>query len=167
MSHFRQSRLGLWAATAVASIALGVALFAQLQVGLKPCPWCVLQRLFDVLIVVSGLLSVLPGALWASCLGVLACSVAGFAAASWQAFGPIQSGGCALTLADRIMMATGLDEHLPTLFSATASCDEANVPFLGLPFAVWSMFGFALTAGLAIWSGVHIHEDTAAHNSGQ
>jgi disulfide bond formation protein DsbB len=53
-----------------------------------------------------------------------------------------------LTLADRIVQATTLDVRLPLLFSATANCDEANVPLLGVPFAVWSMLIFAFIAFL-------------------
>ena len=66
-------------------------------------------------------------------------ALTGVAAASWQAFGPIDPAGCSLTLADRIVQSTTLDVRLPLIFSATANCDEANVPLLGIPFAVWSM----------------------------
>ncbi len=36
------------------------------------------------------------------------------------------------------MMATGLDELLPSVFKATAACDEANAPMLGIPYSLWS-----------------------------
>jgi disulfide bond formation protein DsbB len=35
-------------------------------------------------------------------------------------------------------MATGLDELLPAVFKATAACDEANAPLLGVPYSLWS-----------------------------
>jgi disulfide bond formation protein DsbB len=77
---------------------------------------------------------------------VIALALAGVAAAAWQSFGPVDAAGCSLTLADRIVQATTLDIRLPFLFSATANCDEANVPLLGIPFAVWSMLTFAIIA---------------------
>lgn len=85
---------------------------------------------------------------------VILMAVAGIAAAGWQSFGPIDAAGCALTLADRIVQATGLDVRLPLMFSATANCDEANIPLLGIPFALWSLLTFAVIAAVmafAIW----------------
>lgn len=81
-------------------------------------------------------------------IGVLmiAVALAGVSAAAWQSFGPIDPAGCYLTLADRIVQATTLDIRLPLIFAATANCDEANVPLLGIPFALWSMLTFASIA---------------------
>jgi disulfide bond formation protein DsbB len=32
-----------------------------------------------------------------------------------------------------------LPELWPMMFEATARCDEANLPWLGIPFALWSL----------------------------
>ena len=48
------------------------------------------------------------------------------------------SRSCAFTAADKFLMATGLDELLPSVFKATAACDQANAPMLGIPYSLWS-----------------------------
>ena len=76
-------------------------------------------------------------------------ALGGLWAALHQQFVASQSQSCAFTFADRTLMKLRLDESLPWLFEATASCSEANVPLLGLPFALWSAALFVLLAGLA------------------
>jgi disulfide bond formation protein DsbB len=83
---------------------------------------------------------------------VIALALVGVAAAAWQSFGPVDAAGCSLTLADRIVQATTLDVRLPFLFSATANCDEANVPLLGIPFAIWSMLTFVIITLMMIFA---------------
>jgi disulfide bond formation protein DsbB len=153
---------GLIVCFVIATAALGFGLFAQVVWHMRPCPWCTLQRLIFAALAISSLFGVLVS-LFDSRLGssryrsiplvrlgfsglVIALALAGVAAASWQSFGPIDAAGCSLTLADRIVQSTTLDVRLPLIFSATANCDEANVPLLGIPFAVWSMLTFAMIA---------------------
>jgi disulfide bond formation protein DsbB len=45
---------------------------------------------------------------------------------------------CNLTLADRILNATGLNALLPGVFEARASCADAAVSLLGVPYELWS-----------------------------
>jgi len=52
-----------------------------------------------------------------------------------------------LTLADKIISAMKLDTLLPSVFSATASCADAAVNLLGVPYAFWSL---GLFAGLGL-----------------
>lgn len=150
----------------IATGALGFGLFAQVAWNMRPCPWCTLQRLIFAVLSISGLLglfvdrfadrgasrSASHNSHWMMIarlgIGVLMIAVAfaGVSAAAWQSFGPIDPAGCYLTLADRIVQATTLDIRLPLIFAATANCDEANVPLLGIPFALWSMLTFATIA---------------------
>jgi hypothetical protein len=49
-----------------------------------------------------------------------------------------------------------LDVRLPKIFSATANCDEANVPLMGIPFAIWSLLTYAIIGAMmafVTWSG--------------
>ena len=46
-------------------------------------------------------------------------------------------------------MALHLHELAPWMFVAYASCDRANVPLLGIPFAIWSATLYVLL-GLAV-----------------
>ena len=140
----------LLALIAVASFgAVGLALVSQYQFDMQPCPWCVLQRLIFVVIGTFALLGlVLPmsGARRALAGGGLLFALCGVAAALWQHFVAAQSASCKLTLADRILQALGLFDLAPEVFAPTASCAEAAVSLIGIPYAMWSLALFALCA---------------------
>lgn len=144
----RSSRAGRPGATAiyafVAAAAFGgvaAALASQHVYAMEPCAWCVLQRLIFLLIGAVALV----GLVWRSAPGrrvvaglALLLAAAGLASAAWQHFVAARSASCNLTLADRIVAATGLDGLLPDVFSARANCAEAAVDLLGVPYAFWS-----------------------------
>jgi disulfide bond formation protein DsbB len=144
----------LFAIVALASfLAVAAALVSQHVYGMEPCPWCVLQRLVFVAIGAFALL----GLIWRGAAGTrvvgtfaLILAAAGLAAALWQHFVAAQSASCNLTLADRIVNATGLNGLLPDVFEARASCADAAVSLLGLPYALWSGALFALIGVLMV-----------------
>jgi len=143
--------LGGVAALGVGAVA--AALFTQYRLDMQPCAWCVLQRLLFLGISDAALL----GLLWrtqlgrrVSALAVLALATAGAAAALWQHFVAASSVSCDLTLADRIVAATGLDGRLPEVFMATASCADAAVDLIGLPYEFWSLGLFIAAAAAAL-----------------
>lgn len=76
-------------------------------------------------------------------------AASGAAAALWQHFVAAKSNSCAFTLADKIISFTGLDQRLPEWFEVRASCADAAVDLLGMPFEFWSL---ALFAALGVWS---------------
>ena len=134
-------------------LSLGVvaaALVSQHAFAMQPCPWCVLQRLIFVAI---GVVRACSGWCWRGPAGsrvagtfALALAVAGVAAALWQHFVAAKSASCNLTLADRIMSASQLDRLLPDVFEARASCADAAVNLLGIPYAMWSALAFVVCA---------------------
>ncbi|GAA4408276.1 disulfide bond formation protein B [Quisquiliibacterium transsilvanicum] len=138
-----------------AALALGQV--AQHAFDMQPCAWCVLQRLIFLLAGISCALGAWvlrsrAGRLVAALTADLLVS-AGLAAALYQHFVASRTDSCALTLADRLVMALSLPELAPSMFLATASCAEANLPLLGIPFALWSAAAFLLLAaalGLAL-----------------
>jgi len=140
----------------VAALSFGVvvaALVSQHAFEMQPCPWCVLQRLIFVAI---GVFAVL-GLVWRGPAGsrvagtfALLLAIAGIAAALWQHFVAAKSASCNLTLADRVMSATQLDRLLPQVFEARASCADAAVDLLGVPYAMWSALAFAICAVVLI-----------------
>jgi protein dithiol:quinone oxidoreductase len=143
-----------WALIALVSFsAIAAALISQHVFDMQPCPWCVLQRAVFAAI---GLLALLGLALrsrtgtWAVALGVDALGTAGAAAALWQHFVAASSTSCNLTLADKILQALGLVNLLPEVFEPRASCAEAKVNLLGLPYEFWSLALFALLAAWAL-----------------
>ena len=139
----------LFAGVAIASVAaVGAALVSQHGYGMQPCPWCVLQRvIFLAIAIACGV-----GLLWRSATGRrvagtlgLLLALSGAAAALWQHFQAAASASCNLTLADRIVSGwLGLDSLWPDVFSARASCAEAAVKLLGVPYDFWSLALFVI-----------------------
>ncbi|MDM4765674.1 disulfide bond formation protein B [Pelomonas sp. SE-A7] len=153
--------LNLKPARALALICLlsfagvAAALVAQHGYKVRPCPWCVMQRLIFIVIgVVAGLGWMAqrwkPARL--ATLGlVLVLGIAGLASAWYQHDVASQLASCNLTLADRVMTGLGLNELWPKVFMVTASCAEAAAyRLLGLPYEIWSGALYLLLMALAV-----------------
>ncbi len=148
--------LAIIAALSLATV--GAALFTQHAWDMQPCPWCVLQRLIFMVIALLALLGLVwrgPAGFRVSAVLIVASSLAGVAAALWQHFVAAVSTSCNQTLADRIVSATGLDGSLPEVFQARASCADAAVKLLGLPYEFWSLGLFMLLAVMALRGLLH------------
>jgi disulfide bond formation protein DsbB len=148
-------------AALLAFTAVGLALVSQHVFDMQPCPWCILQRLIYVVFGIVALIGlvgrgvpVVAGAARVTGL-VLACC--GLAAGWWQADAE-KSASCHLTLADRIVSATQLDRLLPGVFEARASCADAAVSVLGMPY--WKLsegcFALCLMLMLAVLRNVRL-----------
>ncbi len=142
----------LFAGVALVSVAaVGAALVSQYQFDMQPCPWCVLQRVIFVAIAIACVI----GLLWRSAAGRavaaglgLALALSGIAAALWQHFQAAASASCNMTFADRVISQwLGLDSLWPEVFAPRASCADAAVNLLGVPYDFWSL---ALFIGLAV-----------------
>jgi len=144
--------------------AMAIALVSQHVYDMQPCAWCVLQRL---LFVVIGAACVL-GLVWRSLAGrmasatlVLLTAAAGVAAALWQYLVAAQTQTCVFTLADRVMAATRLDAWLPEVFQARASCMDAAVRLLGVPYEFYSLALYLLLGAGAVLLLLRLHEPRA------
>ena len=138
---------------AISAAAVGAALVSQHVYQMQPCPWCVLQRaIFAAIGLVALLGALLPFGLLRRGLGVvvLLLAASGVAAALWLHFVAASSASCDLTLADRIIGDLGLDARFPEVFMATASCADAKVDLLGLPYEVWALALFVLIGAAAV-----------------
>ena len=139
----------------VAALALGgvaAALVSQHVYDMQPCAWCVLQRLIYLVIAFVALI----GVAWRTRLGarivsggVVLLAAAGAASALWQQFVAASSEACRLTLAERIVYGLKLDALAPEVFFARASCAEASVAMMGVPYALWSLALFVLLGAVA------------------
>lgn len=144
------------ATAAIALAAVGAALITQHVFEMMPCPWCVLQRLIFVTIALAALPGWLLSAAAPRRIGaalVLLLCAGGVASSLWLHFVAARSASCNLTLADRIMSGLGLDTLLPQVFAAYASCADAAVRLLGVPYEFWSM---ALFIGLGLGAAVSL-----------
>lgn len=145
--------LGLICLASVA--ALATALIAQHGFGIRPCPWCVMQRGVFILIALAaglGWLFKRERRLRQIFLALVALlSLAGVTAAYYQHEVANKLASCDMTLADRILSALDLETRLPSVFMVTASCSQASAyRFLGLPYELWSGLLFLGFAGLSL-----------------
>ena len=134
--------------------AVGLAAIAQYAFDMQPCPWCVLQRFIYIVVGVLALLAaVLPGIGRRLFIGLAFLgALSGIASALWQQLHAVNEASCDLSLAERIVSALQLDRLVPQLFIAYASCGDAAVSVLGIPFAVWSCILYVILALLLAWS---------------
>ena len=143
----RSPRALLLAAVVVPLAAVAAALVSQHVYDMQPCPWCVLQRVVFVAIALAALPGLLVnriGVRRASAAGVLVLALCGVAAALWQHFVAASNVSCNLTLADRIVGGLGLDGLAPQVFAAFASCADAAVKIVGVPYEFFSLALFTL-----------------------
>jgi disulfide bond formation protein DsbB len=134
--------------------AVGVAAIAQYAFDMQPCPWCVLQRFIYIVVGVLALLAAaLPGIARRLFTGLAFLgALSGIASALWQQLHAVSEASCDLSLAERIVSGLQLDRLVPQLFIAYASCGDAAVSVLGIPFAVWSCILYVILALLLAWS---------------
>ncbi len=147
------ARLALVAVAAACSGSVAIALIAQHRFEMPPCPWCILQRIIFLALAALALLAAAQPLVWVRrvvSVVLVGLSGAGVAAAWWQHFVAAKSSSCALTLADKVISGLGLDTRWPEVFEVRASCADAAVDLLGVPFEFWSMALFALVGVTAL-----------------
>jgi disulfide bond formation protein DsbB len=134
--------------------SVGLAALAQYAFDMQPCPWCVLQRFIYIVVGVLALLAaMLSNTPRRIAIGLaLLATLFGIASALWQQLAAASESSCNLSLAERITTALQLDRLLPQLFIAYASCADAAVSVLHVPFAVWSCAMYVILAVLLAWT---------------
>src|SRR5690606_15365752 len=143
----QDKRFLLWLAFGLSWGGVAIALVLQHGFDMQPCAWCTVQRGVYLVVGALALLAlVAPASIAGSLLAALAAvfALAGLAAAGYQHFVAAKSNACGFSWADRVIYDARLDESMPWLFKATASCSDANLPLFGVPFAVWSAALFVL-----------------------
>ena len=150
-AQWQQPTARLWAVALIALAAVAAAVFTQQRWDMLPCPWCIVQRIVFLLIAAVALMAALTHGITRRVAGaaVLLLAACGIAAALWQHFVAAASASCKLTLADRIISGIGLDSWWPEVFGVFASCADAKVKLLGLPYESFSAALFVLVAALA------------------
>jgi len=130
-------------------LAVAAAMSLQQVFDYRPCPWCILQRMIFLTIALLGIATAL--APWRHVriglnVATLVLAVLGICAAVYQHEVAAKMYSCNLTFADKLISALGVESLWPALFQVTATCAEAAVKLLGVPFEYWSMTLFALLA---------------------
>lgn len=131
--------------------AVGAALVSQHHFDMPPCPWCVLQRAVFLMIAITCVLALVarkPKLRLGLYAAALLLSLCGAAAAVWQHFGAANSLSCGLSLAERIISATGLDRLAPAVMAPQTSCADGAVDLLGVPYEFWSLGLYCVIAAI-------------------
>ena len=140
----------------LSALALGVALLSQHAFALRPCAWCVLQRLVLIAIIIFSIIGHLGVRYQHSALrlgagvAVIATAWGGAIAAWYQHTVAAKLFSCDMTFADTVMTQSGLESALPWLFGIYATCMEASVTMLGVPYAIWALIFFVLIALISV-----------------
>lgn len=127
------------------SLIIGLALFHQHIMGMDPCAWCVLQRLLFISIFIVSLAGIfLKLCVKTINLIAIVISIVGATAATYQTIWASQSESCGISLAEKIISFTKLNEMIPNVFEAYALCSQSNINLIGIPYSVWAGMGFIL-----------------------
>jgi protein dithiol:quinone oxidoreductase len=121
--------------------ALGLGLVAQHQFDMRPCAWCVLQRGIYLLLACSLAVAAMAhrGPQKITVAFCLLLCLSGVVSALYQHQVAAQTLSCKLSVADKIISALALEELLPSVFGVMATCADAQVTVMGVPFALWSL----------------------------
>ena len=129
----------------------------QEQLGLDPCPMCILSRYAFIAVGAVALLAAIHGPrgwglkVYASLITLLAlCGIGVSIRHSYLQHFPPKMETCGTDL-EFLLNALPLSQALPKIFAGTGSCSRVDWKFLGLSIPEWSGVWFAVFAALALW----------------
>ncbi len=151
-----RSRPYFAAVLVVCAALIGFALYLQEEMGLEPCPMCVLQRYAFVCIGIVALVGLLHGPrgaalkAYAGVLILLAIAGGGVAARqSWLQIHPPLVASCGADL-EGLINTFPISQALPKIFSGTGDCSVVHWRwFLTIP--EWALVWFVLIALASLW----------------
>jgi disulfide bond formation protein DsbB len=138
---------------------IGFALYLQEEVGLDPCPMCILQRYAFIAIGIVALVAAIHGPTRGIALRIYGLLAVAFALIgggtairqSWlQHFPPKASQSCGADL-EGLISTLPLSQALPKIFQGTGDCSIVSWTFLGLSIAEWALVWFAIILVATIW----------------
>jgi disulfide bond formation protein DsbB len=149
----------VFAAIVVAAASLlGTAIYYfQEQLGLDPCPMCILSRYCFIAIGVIALAGAIHGPRGLA-LKVYAGLIALFAVAgigvslrhSYLQHFPPKVESCGTDL-EFLLNTLPLTQALPKIFAGTGSCSAVDWKFLGLSIPEWALVWFLAFGAAALW----------------
>lgn len=133
---------------ALACLALlGVALYLQHGLDMKPCPLCVLQRYaFAAIALVCLASAVLPGTAGRAGAGLgLLVAITGTGIAAWHLWVKAHPEvSCGIDPLETALNRIPSAELLPFLFQANGFCSADYAPILGLSIPMWALLWFVI-----------------------
>ena len=139
---------------ACAALLADAIFYMQEQLGLDPCPMCILQRYAFIAIGVAALVGAIHGrAVRVYAALVLLFSIAGAGVAirhSYVQHFPPKTLSCGTDL-EFLLNALPLTQALPKIFAGTGDCSAISWTFLGLTIPEWALVWFVIFGALALW----------------
>jgi disulfide bond formation protein DsbB len=143
---------------ACAGLLADAIFYMQEQLGLEPCPMCIVQRYAFIAVGVVALVAAIHGPrergrIAYSSLIVL-CAIAGAGVAirhSYLQHYPPKMETCGTDL-EFLLDTFPLTQALPKIFAGSGSCSAVTWKFLGLSIPEWSLAWFVIFVVLAIWA---------------
>jgi disulfide bond formation protein DsbB len=146
----------IFAATAM---LIAFAMYLQHELGLEPCPMCILQRYLFMAIAAVALLAAIHAP---KCIGLKAYGalVALFALVgggtavrhSYLQRFPDESTSCMGTDLEFLINNFPLAQALPKIFAGTGECAKVQWRFLWLSIPEWALVWFVILAAVALWA---------------
>lgn len=152
------TRVGFAGIAAWCVASLAYALYVQFQLGLDPCPLCILQRMAMLGIAASAMIAVVwPKGRLLSALLATASAGWGIATAGrhvWiQSLPPEKVPECGAGF-DFMLEAFGLWEAVKTAFQGSGDCAEVDWTFVGLSMPAWVLIMFVGLALASLYFGL-------------
>jgi protein dithiol:quinone oxidoreductase len=148
----------VFAAIFIACAALiAFALYLQEEVGLDPCPMCILQRYAFVALGIVALAGAIHGPrglalkLYGGLATLIALAGAGVAIRhTWVQHFPPKTESCGADL-EFLVTSLPLSKSLPKIFQGSGSCSAVDWTMLGLSIPEWALIWFAAFAAACVW----------------
>ena len=137
--------------------ALVVALVSQHIFAMRPCAWCVFQRLLLFVVLAFSIFGYLVASLklrfLSQLFGLLSAltAIGGVLSAWYQYNVAAKLFSCDMTFADRFMTQSGLESALPWLFGIYSTCMDATVHVFGLEYALWALLLFVIIGAVMLY----------------
>ncbi|MGE0356154.1 MAG: disulfide bond formation protein B [Burkholderiales bacterium] len=159
----RLSSRAVFAAVFAACAGLiGFGLVLQHNVGLDPCPMCILQRYAFVMIGAVALVAAIHGPVRVG-VRVYAVLIGGLAIAGGsvsvrqsllQRFPAPEPAKCMAGDLDFLLGNFPLAQALPKIFAGTGDCAKVEWSLFGLSIAEWAFVWFAAILAVAAWLAI-------------
>ncbi len=153
----RSSRPWFLAVFVACAALLAFALYLQEDVGLEPCPMCILQRYAFTVLGIVALVGAIhgPRGLTLKIYGglLILVAIAGASVAARQSYiqhYPPAVASCGTDL-EFLVNAFPISQALPKIFAGSGDCSEVHWRFLGLSIAEWALVWFVATMAVTAW----------------
>jgi protein dithiol:quinone oxidoreductase len=142
---------------ACAAMVLTAIFYFQQELGLEPCPMCILSRYTFVVIGAIALAGAIHGPrnlalrIYASLIALFALAGIGVSIrhSYLQHFPPaVESCGADLGF---LLNTNPLGQALPKIFAGTGSCSKVDWKFIGLSIPEWALVWYVIFAAAALW----------------